>query len=60
MQHLIGGIGGRVCSLFLKKLFCSGYEGVKRHGCLLWAEVNVLGFLGAGRVWKKKKSGRDC
>ena len=30
--------------LLLRKLFCSGYEGVERHGGLQWVVVNVLVF----------------
>ena len=29
--HLIGGCGGRLVSLVLRKLICSGYESMKRH-----------------------------
>ena len=45
---MIGGHGGRVGLLVLRKLICSGYEGVKRHDGLQWALVNVLVFWGNG------------
>ena len=42
---LIGCCAGRVGLLVLNKLFCIGYEGVKkRHGGLQWAVVDVLVF----------------
>ena len=39
LWHLISdyGSGGRVGLLVLRKLFCSGYVGVKQHGGLQWA-----------------------
>ena len=39
----------RVCLLVLRRLICSGYKGVKRHGSLQWVVVNALVFfLGGG------------
>ena len=36
LQQFIGDCGRRVRCLVLRRLICSGHEGVKRHGGLQW------------------------
>ena len=55
LQHSVGGCIRRVSFLVLRKLFCGGYEIMKRGGGLQWAVVNVLFFEGnrclPGTIW---------